>query len=85
MKNGEQSAYFAVCGKQREVKNFKELDQDAVSHYFTLIKSIKKQIVYNFMIFYFFALVTKQSAALNSATQHAKPPEFGGKWRTEVS
>ena len=33
--------------------------------------------------FYFFALVSRQSAALSSATHHAMPPEFGGKWGTE--
>ena len=25
-----------------------------------------------------------ERAALSSATQHAKPPEFGGKWETEI-
>ena len=33
--------------------------------------------------FHFFALVSKQSAALNSAPQHAMPLKFGGKWRTK--
>ena len=27
--------------------------------------------------------VSRQSVALNSATQHAMPPEFGRKWGTE--
>ena len=34
------------------------------------------------LYFHFFALVSRQSAALNSATQHIMPPEFGRKWRT---
>ena len=36
-----------------------------------------------FNIFHFFALMSSQSAAFNSATQHAMPPEFGGKWGVE--
>ena len=28
-------------------------------------------------------MVSRQSAALSSATYHAMPPEFGGKWGTE--
>ena len=32
---------------------------------------------------FFFDLVSKQSAALNYATQHAVFPELGGKWGTE--
>ena len=36
-----------------------------------------------FNIFIFFAMVTRQSAALSFATQHAMPPEFGGKWLTK--
>ena len=31
----------------------------------------------------YFALVSMQSASLSSATQHAVPPELGGKWGTE--
>ena len=34
-------------------------------------------------IFRIIALVSKQSTALSSATQHAMPPEFGCKWVTE--
>ena len=34
--------------------------------------------------FNFFALVSRQSAALSSATQHAMPPESGRKWGTSV-
>ena len=33
--------------------------------------------------FHFLALVTKQSAALSSVTQHAVPQELSGKWETE--
>ena len=33
--------------------------------------------------FHFFALVSRQSSALRSATQHAIPPEFSRKWGTE--
>ena len=35
--------------------------------------------------FRFFALAFRLSAALSSATEHAMPPEFDGKWDTEVS
>ena len=35
-----------------------------------------------FILFRFF-LVSRQSAALSSATQHAMPPESGRKWGTE--
>ena len=28
-------------------------------------------------------MMLRQSAALSSATQHAMPPEFGGKWGTQ--
>ena len=35
------------------------------------------------LYFHFFALVSGQSTALSSATQHAKSPEFSGKWGTE--
>ena len=35
------------------------------------------------LYFHFFALVSRQSAALSSATQHAVPPKFGRKWGTE--
>ena len=35
------------------------------------------------LYFHFFALVSKLSAALSSATQHAMPPEFSRKWGTE--
>ena len=37
----------------------------------------------NEIFIHFFALVSRQSAALSSATQHAMPPEFGGNWGTE--
>ena len=37
-----------------------------------------------YLILHFFALVTRQSAAMRSATQNAMPPEHGGKWETEV-
>ena len=35
------------------------------------------------LYFQFFALVSMQSAALSSATQHAMPPDFGEKWGME--
>ena len=44
----------------------------------------KRWNIYLNLYFHFFALVSKQSAALSSATQHAMPPEFGRKWGTEV-
>ena len=38
---------------------------------------------YFHIYFHFLALVSRTSAALSSATQHAMPPEFGRKWGTE--
>ena len=35
------------------------------------------------LYFHFFALVSKQSAASSSATQHAMSTELGGKWGNE--
>ena len=34
--------------------------------------------------FYFCALVTRQSVALSSTTQHAMPPKLGGKWGKQL-
>ena len=39
--------------------------------------------IYLNLYFHFFALVSRQSAALSPATQHAMPPEIGRKWGTE--
>ena len=39
--------------------------------------------IYLNLYFHLFALVSRLSAALSSATQHAMPPEFGGKWGTK--
>ena len=39
--------------------------------------------IYLNLYFHFFALVSRLSSALSSATQHAMPPEFGRKWGTE--
>ena len=39
--------------------------------------------IYLNLYFHFFVLVSRLSAALNSATRHAMPPEFGRKWGTE--
>ena len=39
--------------------------------------------IYLNLYFHFFALVSRLSAALSSATQHAMPPEFGREWGTE--
>ena len=39
--------------------------------------------IYLNLYFHFFALVSRQSAALSSATQHAMPSEFGRKLGTE--
>ena len=41
--------------------------------------------IYLNLYFYFFPLVSRQIAALSSATQHAMPPESGRKWGTECS
>ena len=43
----------------------------------------KRWNIYLNLYFHFFALVSTTSAALNSATQNAIPPEFGRKWGTE--
>ena len=39
--------------------------------------------IYLNLYFHVFALVSRLSAMLSSATQHAMPPEFGRKWGTE--
>ena len=39
--------------------------------------------IYLNLYLHFFALMSRLSAALSSATQHAMPPEFGRKWGTE--
>ena len=44
---------------------------------------LRRWNIYLNLYFHFFALVSRQSAALNSGTQHAMPPEFGRKWGTE--
>ena len=38
--------------------------------------------IYLNLYFHFFALVSRLSAVLSSATQHSMPPEFGRKWGT---
>ena len=43
----------------------------------------RKRNIYLHLYFHFFALVSRQIAALSTATQHAMPPELGGKWGTE--
>ena len=44
----------------------------------------KNNVLLNILLpFHFFALVSRLNATLNSATQHAMPPEFGRKWGTE--
>ena len=43
----------------------------------------RKLDIYLYLYFHFFALASGQSAALNSANQHAMPPELGTKWGTE--
>ena len=44
---------------------------------------IRRWNIYLNLYFNFFAQVSILSAALNSATQHAMPPEFCRKWGTE--
>ena len=39
--------------------------------------------IYLNLYFHFFALVSRQNAALSSATSNVMPPEFGRKWGTE--
>ena len=43
----------------------------------------RKLNIYLQLYFHFFALVSRQSAALSFAFQYATPPELGGKWGTE--
>ena len=43
----------------------------------------KRWNIYLHLYFHFFTLVSRLSAALSSATQHAMPPEFGRMWGTE--
>ena len=43
----------------------------------------RKCNIYLHLYFHFFALVSRISAALSSATRHAMSPELGGKWGTE--
>ena len=42
----------------------------------------RKLNIYFHLYFHFFALVSRQSSVLSSATQHAMPPELGGMWGT---
>ena len=43
----------------------------------------RKWNIYLNLYFHFFALsLSRQSAAMSSATQHTMPPKFGGKWGT---
>ena len=47
------------------------------------VRSPVEEIKYSLtFIFHFFALVSRQSAALSSASQHAMPQKLGGKWET---
>ena len=46
------------------------------------LHSRKRNIYFNLYL-NFFALVSRQTAALSSATQHAIPPESGGKLKEE--
>ena len=43
----------------------------------------RKWNIYLHLYFHFFVLVSRQSAVLIFATQHAISPELGGKWGTE--
>ena len=43
----------------------------------------RRRNIYLNLYFHLFALVSRQCAALSSATQHAMPPESGRKWGTE--
>ena len=43
----------------------------------------RKLNIYLHLYFHVFALVSRQSAAFSSATQHAMPKNFGVKWGTE--
>ena len=47
------------------------------------VRSALEKIKNSFKFIFLFALVSRQTAALSSATQQAMPPEFGGKWGTE--
>ena len=43
----------------------------------------RKRNIYLHLYFHFFAPVSRQSGVLSFATQHAMPPDLGGKWGTE--
>ena len=43
----------------------------------------RKLNIYLHLYFHYFALVSRQNAALSSATHHAMPQGLGGKWGTE--
>ena len=64
--------YFIIC-----LKHFIKY----ISTVYFIYKEIK---IETFKHFWFFAYVNRQSAALSSVTQHAIPPEFGGKCSKEV-
>ena len=55
---------------------------DILIDYMTLTRGDEISIYLN-IYFHFFDLVSRTSAALSSATQHAMNPEFGKKWGTE--
>ena len=44
----------------------------------------RKWNIYLNLYFHFFALVSRQSATLSSASQHAMPPGFSGNWERSV-
>ena len=44
----------------------------------------RRRNIYLYLYFHSFALVSRQRAALSSASQHAMPPELGGKWERSV-
>ena len=53
------------------------------NRFFFYFMYIVRPVVAETHKFPFFALVTRQNAALSTATLHAMPRKFGGKWTTE--
>ena len=41
-------------------------------------------LMYLHLYFHFFAVISRQSVTLSSATQHAMSPELGENWRRSV-
>ena len=74
---------FSEAGRGAEAQSVTKIDWVWVRSLLPRVRIEIKWDIYLHLYFHFFALVSRQSAALSSATQYAMPPEFGGKWGTE--